>query len=426
MFRSKESQENSYGARQLLRLLQLVALVGVIFLVVMTTVGFRHIQSYQAFQLAEEEASWLCASLLREEANQFFRQDSNGEYSLGIAPEQIPALSRSILTFLRPLDIHKVVIYALDGNIVFSTEPAVLAHDAPPTEVLDVVSRGELHTRVYEAPENHDIAGGSYADRDLIETYVPIKSPGGNVVGVFEIYRDMNRYSGAFAQVFMQASALVGGLVLLVIGCSVLILRCGFRELTRAQEELHRLATRDALTGVLSRREIVNRATVELSRVHRLFPGDPDFDMSVILLDLDHFKQVNDGYGHPAGDAVLKSVAESIADVIRDFDSVGRYGGEEFLVLLPGTGRKGAYLAAERIREAISSKVVMYGSNCLRVTASLGVSSCRGQEDSSIQSLLKRADTRLYEAKAKGRNCTVCRPSTPPAEESVYLASLSL
>ena len=126
--------------------------------------------------------------------------------------------------------------------------------------------------------------------------------------------------------------------------------------------------------------------------------------LSVIMIDIDHFKRINDTYGHPGGDAVLREVAGRISNAVRDVDLVGRYGGEEFCVVLPDTPNEGVRAVAERIREAISTLPIIVEQRQLQVTASLGVSSVETADD-AIESLIHRADKALYEAKAAGRNC---------------------
>jgi len=157
-------------------------------------------------------------------------------------------------------------------------------------------------------------------------------------------------------------------------------------------------ALRDPLTGV-SNRTAMNAALIresELSRRH----GTP---LSLIALDIDHFKAINDRYGHLAGDQVLKSVAAAISDCTRSTDILFRYGGEEFLVLLSNTARQGALMLAERIRRAIEAHECYYGEQLLRVTTSLGVACFASGDNNEI--LFERADTALYAAKAAGRNC---------------------
>ncbi|HET7888265.1 MAG TPA: sensor domain-containing diguanylate cyclase [Bradyrhizobium sp.] len=162
--------------------------------------------------------------------------------------------------------------------------------------------------------------------------------------------------------------------------------------------ELRTVATRDALTGALSRRalrEELSRA-ISLARRHR-------FELSCIFFDLDHFKSVNDAHGHGIGDQVLRACVEACRGELRSTDSIGRFGGEEFVVLLPHTGGEAALAVAEKIRSAVARSRVETEAGHLRVTASFGVAALDGG-DIDVDQFIKRADTALYAAKAAGRN----------------------
>lgn len=160
--------------------------------------------------------------------------------------------------------------------------------------------------------------------------------------------------------------------------------------------EVERLATTDALTGLANRRHFFAQARVAAARCHAR--GQP---VAVALLDLDHFKQVNDTYGHQAGDRVLQEVARACRECVRVGDLVGRYGGEELAVLMPETDGRGAALVAERMRVAIATTVVA-DPTPIAVTASFGVSVA--QPARSIEAALACADAALYAAKAAGRD----------------------
>ena len=165
------------------------------------------------------------------------------------------------------------------------------------------------------------------------------------------------------------------------------------------EEELRRQAHVDYLTGVYNRRHFMERAEQELSRAHRY--GKP---LSMLMLDIDHFKQINDRYGHKVGDTVLKAVADLSHATFRDVDILGRLGGEEFAVLLPETGPAAALDAAERLRETIANaRIPLTGGLVVSFSVSIGVSSMGSAED-NIDVLLNRADKALYEAKDGGRN----------------------
>ncbi|MGD8430415.1 MAG: diguanylate cyclase [Ectothiorhodospiraceae bacterium] len=159
------------------------------------------------------------------------------------------------------------------------------------------------------------------------------------------------------------------------------------------------MSTRDALTGLYNRRHLEATLEAEFTRARRHEEG-----LSVLMFDVDHFKQVNDTYGHRAGDAVLCEIASRIRGMLRASDTAGRYGGEEFTLVLPETGIGGAITVAQRLRQAVSEAKIDCRGEALRVTVSLGVSTLRAATPNH-ERLLDEADTALYQAKRAGRDC---------------------
>jgi two-component system chemotaxis response regulator CheY len=170
-------------------------------------------------------------------------------------------------------------------------------------------------------------------------------------------------------------------------------------RILKLEERLEQMATHDALTNLLNRRALYAGAQTELNRSVR-----ENSPLSLIMLDIDHFKSVNDAYGHPAGDKALCLVAETLVQNKRDYDLVGRWGGEEFLALLPKTSLADAITIAERFRAGIeAARLQMPGGGAVNFTVSLGVSSTTfGSLD--IEELIHQADMALFLAKNSGRN----------------------
>ncbi len=173
------------------------------------------------------------------------------------------------------------------------------------------------------------------------------------------------------------------------------------QELQRMNADLARLATTDALTGLLNRRAADRQLETEWQRARRSGHAS-----ALVLLDLDHFKQVNDNYGHPGGDAALRALASCIGSVMREVDIGARYGGEEFLIVLPETGREGAFVFAERLRERVAACDVRHDKDTFRCNLSLGVA-VSDPDEPSYEHWVRRADQALYRAKQGGRNRTV-------------------
>ncbi|MCA9793917.1 MAG: GGDEF domain-containing protein [Candidatus Eremiobacteraeota bacterium] len=169
-------------------------------------------------------------------------------------------------------------------------------------------------------------------------------------------------------------------------------------------EDLYTGATKDGLTGVLNRKSFLQRLQEEYAATRR-----HALDASVALLDVDHFKSINDNYGHPAGDAVLVELAQRLQTAIRAEDVLGRYGGEEFIVLIRHSPLNGALVLLERIRQAIAGKPFLVptsdGERAITVTISAGL--CAVDSDRHWEFPIKKADEALYEAKSQGRNRVV-------------------
>ncbi len=176
-------------------------------------------------------------------------------------------------------------------------------------------------------------------------------------------------------------------------------LRAAFRGLADRVADTWRLATVDPLTGIANRQAVLSRVEEELARAVRYHRP-----LSVILVDLDHFKRLNDSHGHAAGDAVLRTVAQLLAANVRSVDVAGRYGGEEFLVLLPETDVDAAAALAEKLRRIVgSAEVPIEGGEKLSITMSAGVAGGMGQV-LRLDALVRDADAALYSAKALGRD----------------------
>lgn len=169
-------------------------------------------------------------------------------------------------------------------------------------------------------------------------------------------------------------------------------------EQLRMEAELKRLASTDPLTRTLNRRAFMERLEDEIQRARRY-----GRTLSIISLDIDHFKRVNDRFGHPAGDKVLRQFAIACTDLLRSTDALGRLGGEEFSIAMPETDESRAMAVAERILREIEKQLITFNNESIRITVSLGVTST-SRSGFSIYELLKHADMALYTAKKEGRN----------------------
>ena len=217
--------------------------------------------------------------------------------------------------------------------------------------------------------------------RCILTTKVPLFDAGGQAIGIVGIGRNITKLKAVEA------------------------------ELKRARDDLAFKAAHDSLTSLLNRGAILEMLGRELSRSVR-----ENGRTTVLLGDLDHFKNINDVHGHPIGDEVLREVANRLAKTVRHYDLVGRFGGEEFLVVLPGCGATDALARADQLREAIAASPIPTAGGPLPMTISIGVLVAQEWGKPTSEEVLREVDTALYASKAAGRNC--CTVAVPPRLEA--------
>jgi diguanylate cyclase (GGDEF)-like protein len=193
----------------------------------------------------------------------------------------------------------------------------------------------------------------------------------------------------------------LGEMVALLLLCTMAILMLRKHwALLRHQHMLLNMANTDTLAGTANRRHFMSRFEVELKHAQRHGSG-----LAVLMLDIDHFKQINDTYGHPIGDQAILACARACQMVLRDIDFLSRFGGDEFAILLSDTGIDGAQVAAERLRQAIlRCRIVGDTGVEVTMTASIGLAMLDAST-LDVEAALAKADAALYRAKSKGRNC---------------------
>ena len=169
------------------------------------------------------------------------------------------------------------------------------------------------------------------------------------------------------------------------------------REVAKRTAQLEKMASTDELTGLLNRREIMRILNLEIARAER-----HNTPLSLLMLDLDHFKQINDNHGHQAGDDILMNCAEQFRLASRNIDFIGRLGGEEFLIILPDTNRHDALQLAERCRRAIEQA---FNATEIPLCCTVSIGAAQWSAGMTLQQLIKQADDALYKAKSSGRNC---------------------
>jgi len=202
-------------------------------------------------------------------------------------------------------------------------------------------------------------------------------------------------FRGEVLKMDLFFAAVIAGILAPIISYGFIYLT---GQLNLAEQQMRHLATTDGLTGVLNRRYFFERGENELQRAIRY-----GHTLSMLIFDIDHFKQVNDGFGHQAGDEVLCQLADMTVNTIRSTDLLGRYGGEEFILILPEAGFDSAWRVAERLRQKIEAHNFNFDQKTINITISVGLSSLESP-DTDLEDLISRADRSLYAAKDAGRN----------------------
>jgi diguanylate cyclase (GGDEF)-like protein len=223
---------------------------------------------------------------------------------------------------------------------------------------------------------------------DIHEVGKAINRQASDILPVFDIeFKDENEY----VQLLEKAKAEIANLSTKLIN-----------DLLDQRQEINFLrqqVSRDSMTNLNNHQRFRELLEQEISRAHRY-----NHPLSVIFADIDHFKTVNDTYGHLAGDRVIKIVAGCLKKELRESDHLARYGGEEFAVILPETDKDDAWLAAERLRKAIDSLRIAHEDGFIHVTMSFGIALLKPNEEISLDELISKADSVLYNAKSQGRN----------------------
>lgn len=287
--------------------------------------------------------------------------------------------------------------------------------DLPPDSVLGVINKsGKVITRI----PDHDRAVGMQVDQAAaiwknggVEGIVDIRSPV-DQVHLIVGYRLIDKYGfGTYSGIaretvlerFYFYLILTTCMVLSIVVVLVVLTRRIFNDqqlMTDQQEQLFTLAHTDELTGVCNRRHFMALSEAEQNRARRY-----QHPVSYMMLDIDHFKVINDTYGHDCGDIALVSFAETLRSTCRNEDIISRYGGEEFLVMLPETSREKAMSLAERLRKTVEESTVTAGEASINFTVSIGVATTDlTVEELSPYAVVKQADEALYRAKRSGRN----------------------
>ena len=386
----------------LLRFLTNVAVISIITVVTLGSYGFYQVFSGFVIKSAEVDSVQLCRVLINEQKDLMFVAAPGKKVELGLHGTEILQFDNRLRNFLAPFNIIKVKIYNPAKQIIYSTDPMLIGKVDTNNRRLANALSGAVDAKLVTKDKASDLADESLRDVDVVETYVPVVTADNRIVGSFEIYMNVTQYRTQIRHGVRMATSLLGLALICVFGFSYLLIRGGTNRLKEAQSQLEIIAITDPLTGIANRGQLMLRGEEEFERLQRA-PDGRTKTLGCIMLDIDHFKQVNDTKGHHAGDQVLTGVAQRLKTCLRPYDMIGRYGGEEFVVLLPNTSLEKSLVVANRILVLMRSEQFEAVGQKLSITASLGVT-VSSETDSQLSDIIKRADEAMYKAKKDGRD----------------------
>ena len=376
------------------------AALSIVLIVALATLGFHHVFVNELSKFGEETAMQLGKLISTTELDALYPRGTT-EQSIRIEPRNFATFDRRIRPILDAFRIHDLRMFARDGRIVYSTESVEVGTYKANPLLTAAIKQGVAESHI---EETHHTGTGHRHDHasSMVATYAPILIDG-KIVGAIETYTDVsliqNRVYSALFNTLAILSILLGGGFLIIY----LPMRHGMRALDRLSGELQVRATTDVLTGLPNRQTVLDALEHEHARIARSAPHRSNPGLTIAVLDLDHFKRINDTLGHQAGDDVLRQFAQRLQSKLRPYDIAGRTGGEEFLVVFPDTNLTDGLVAAERLRAAVAGAPFTAGEKPLPVTVSVGIATLHNTME-RVEALIARADAALYEAKAAGRD----------------------
>ena len=385
------TRQNPQKLRRLFAWLSVLAFGSILIL---SGLVIARIYTEEMNQIARETATSLARTLFEQEYSVLY-DAATKPATVAIKADDMPAFDGRMRKHLKTLGMQKIKVIASDYQVIYATERQKVGQFDPDDEhVQTVFTEGQVVSQ-----KSQDANG-----RWVMETYVPIHSvpdsPQSPVVGAFEVYVDVTGVHQRVQATLFSSLSWLALILALVLGVLYGIMHRSIEQLKAVQQLLHQFATIDALTGVFNRRQTMLRLHEEFIRLKRRSePGK----LTVMLLDIDHFKRINDTHGHAVGDSVLHETCQRLLRSLRAYDVLGRYGGEEFLIIAPDQSASQAHQMAERIRQSISAQPFQHAGLSIEVTISIGISEVRA-EDTDEQAVVLRADQSMYQAKSEGRD----------------------
>ena len=366
--------------------------------------GIRTLYRDNVIEIAQQQSIGIAQALLAREGAMFANGGVDLAKDLTVPTTLFEHLDRRMHDYLLPLGIVKIKLFNKDADIIYSTDASIVGKHDEDNARLKAALRGEVDTALTTKERLVDLAEEERIDVDVGETYVPVENLAGEIIGCLELYVDVTRYRDRLHEILASSMSFISTVLLFSFGALFLIMRRETSRLGEYEHQLHSLAVTDELTGIANRRFLLDRAQKEFVRVQRE-KGQVHHaaNLGCIVVDVDKFKAINDRHGHQVGDFVLREISDRMQQAIRQYDLVGRYGGEEFLILMPNCEADQVAEVADRVWMAVRGQPVRVNDLELVVTVSVGFAYLQ-EGDRAIEDVIRRADDGLYKAKSAGRD----------------------
>ncbi len=389
--------------RAMLRKFLWIGLFCLAVLLILATCGIYRVYSWRLIESIHAEAQAVCQVVLVKEKKHLMMFDK-GSARLQLSSGEQVSFDKRLQQYLRPFEVDSVWIWDRQYQIVNRSEEEKIKRTHDNFSALGQALAGQGFTRLERRVAAVVRGNASSRSSDQVVSYLPIYGQNQSIMGAIEIRRNIETFREEIHRGVLFSSMLLGTMLLALFGCVYLLVKKGADRLAKTQQILRKLATTDPLTGVYNRREVLSKATQIFLRGWQGTTSKSPENFGILMLDFDNFKTINDTHGHPIGDQVLRELATRIQGILRPYDIVGRFGGEEFLVVLPDSNRKQSQEIAERLCKAVREKSFDLGHLQLSCSVSIGGASAQSF-DRDLNTLLQRADKGLYRAKKLGKDC---------------------
>ncbi len=397
---------HSKSSGYLLKLFACLSVISLIVILLVVNFGIRQVYIKQSIKEAENNAITISKVIFENEKNILLSPNSEGNKTLKVSPELFSDLDYNMSHYLVPLNILKIKFFSKDKKVIYSTDRSIIGLTDNNNMSLEKALGGEVVSKLEIKEEVWDLAGEKRVDRDIVETYIPIRDENNEILGSFEIYLDISKHREDVNNA-LQLSIVVFAVTLFsIFGILFLVMRVSAYQLDKKEVQLKHQTLYDKLTNLPNRENFL----LHLKRIVKRYKFKNEYLFAVLSMDLDRFKNINNSLGHTIGDKLLVEVALRLENSVRPTDSisraaetqkVARFGGDEFAVLLNDIRNITSTLRiTDRIQTALQQPFYIDGHE-LFISVSIGIALSATDYDNA-ENILRDADTAMFRAKDKG------------------------